>query len=77
MRFITIAIFLIPLKALAINCEKVNQHQYEQIVENLVSEGKGVWEINDILQARMDVCLNRCNRTQSGLCMLQLPTKKK
>ena len=74
---LTLILLFITMNALASGkCEIVGQGKYDQIVTSLVMEGKGVIEVNDILQARMHVCQDKCQPPITGLCMLIVSNKK-
>ena len=71
-----IILSLVSFNALAIDCQIVGERKFNALKEELVMEGKGVREINDILQARIKICDRKCPPIHNlGICMAVIPKK--
>jgi hypothetical protein len=58
-------------------CEAYGKRQFENVKRELVLEGKGIQEINGILQARIDICVDQCDLFMTGtICMATIKKNK-
>jgi hypothetical protein len=68
-------LLLVSFNALAIECVPTSEKKFNAIREELVAEGKGILEINDIMRARIKICQGKCPPAMStfdGLCMAKV-----
>ena len=70
---ILILLGLAITSAHALECELVGERKFNRMKEEMVLEGKGITEINDILRARINICQGQCGPvTGLGLCMAKI-----
>jgi hypothetical protein len=70
---------LVSVNAMALECKKVSYDVNKKMREELMLEGKGAWEIDEIMDARWAACYGKCGPLNSSFenCLPKMSKEEK